>query len=62
MNLENENKEIPEEFKKLSEDSKLDHVVATLVSLVLIASSNNNLFLLAKLEFLLIVDLFFLLM
>ena len=46
------------EFKKLSEDSKLDHAVATLVSLVLTASFNNNLFLLVKLEFLLIVDLF----
>jgi len=47
------------EFKKLFEDSKLDHALATLVSFVLITSSNNNLFLLVKFEFLLIVDLVF---
>ena len=47
------------EFKKLSEASKLDHAVATFVSLVLTASSSNNLFLVVKLEFLLIIDLFF---
>ena len=47
------------EFKKLSDDSKLDHALATWVSLVLTASSNNNLFLVVKLEFFLMVENFF---
>ena len=47
------------ELKKLLEDCKLDQALATLVSLVLTASSNSNLFLVVKLEFLSIVDLFF---
>ena len=47
------------EFKKLSEDSRLDHALATFVSFVLTASSKSNLFLAVKFEFLLIVDLFF---
>ena len=47
------------EFKKLSEDSKLDQALATFVSFVLTASSNSNLFLVVKFEFLEIVDLFF---
>ena len=33
------------EFKKLSEDAKLDQALATFLSLVLIVSSSNNLFL-----------------
>ena len=47
------------EFKKLLDDSKLDHALATLVSLVLTAWSNNNLFLFVKLVFLLILCFFF---
>ena len=47
------------DVKALSDDWKLDHALATFVSFVLTASSNNNLFLVVKFEFLLIVDLFF---
>ena len=47
------------EFKKLLEDCKLDHELDTLVSLVLITSSNNNLFLLVKFEFLFMVYCYF---
>ena len=36
------------EFNKLLEDCKLDHALATLVSFVFIALSNNNLFLFFK--------------
>jgi len=45
------------EFKKLLDDSRLDHAVATLVSLVLTTSSNNNLFLVVKFKFLLIIEI-----
>ena len=47
-----------EEFRKLFDEAKLDQALATLVSLVLITSSNNNLFLTVKFVFLLIFDLF----